>query len=115
MFNCFRLNNGALNYFFFVPQQTLYGNIDIGHVKTNRLDKPVKARYIRFIPVDWEGDMPCLRVEAYECIPRKGMEKERFLNLFFELIFVSSGKAAITVFFIRCLRDVPKTFNFIYL
>ena len=59
---------------YLTPQQTLYGNIDIGHVKTNKLDKPVRARYIRFIPVSWKGDLPCLRVEAYECIPRKGIK-----------------------------------------
>ncbi|XP_066925498.1 uncharacterized protein [Clytia hemisphaerica] len=51
--------------------QVLFGNIDGSTKKLNELKPPVIARYIRFLPKKWEGDLPCMRVEAYECLPRK--------------------------------------------
>ena len=59
--------------------QTFFGNIGIDHTKKNVLKPHVKARFIRYIPEEWDGDFPCMRVEAYECVPRKG---NQFYSLF---------------------------------
>ena len=53
------------------------GNKDNGTVKNQKLRQVVTARYVRFLPKDWNlyssvTSYPCMRVEIYVCLPVKG-------------------------------------------
>ncbi|XP_046839049.1 uncharacterized protein LOC124433295 [Xenia sp. Carnegie-2017] len=52
------------------------GNKDNGTVKNQKLRQVVTARYVRFLPKDWNlysvPSYPCMRVEIYVCLPVKG-------------------------------------------
>ncbi|XP_028403605.1 uncharacterized protein LOC114526261 isoform X2 [Dendronephthya gigantea] len=58
------------------------GNTDNDTVKIKALEPMVIARYIRFIPTDWNfkktspSSYPCMRAEIYECLPVKGSVPE---------------------------------------
>lgn len=51
------------NYF----TQDFTGNTDWGTVVYHELQPPIRARYIRFRPVTWNGHI-AMRVELYGCI-----------------------------------------------
>ena len=42
------------------------GNKDSNSVFTNRISPPMRARYIRFIPIEWHNHIS-MRVEIYGC------------------------------------------------
>ncbi|XP_073259033.1 uncharacterized protein [Porites lutea] len=55
------------------------GNKDSNSVSTNRLSQPIRARYIRFIPIEWHNHIS-MRVEIYGCpgcIAPLGMENKQ--------------------------------------
>lgn len=52
------------------------GNFDNETVIKRFLSHRIFARYIRFNPLAWnEGGFICLRVEVYECLPTKGIDR----------------------------------------
>ena len=55
------------NYISFLLFQVFEGNKDSNSVFTNRLSQPIRARYIRFIPVEWHNHIS-MRVEIYGCL-----------------------------------------------
>ena len=57
---------GRHNYISFLLCQVFEGNKDSNSVFTNRLSQPIRARYIRFIPVEWHNHIS-MRVEIYGC------------------------------------------------
>ena len=52
--------------------QEFDGNIDENSVVYHDLNASITARYIRFLPVEWEGEIS-LRVELYGCVKGKEM------------------------------------------
>ena len=50
--------------------QEFDGNIDENSVVYHDLNPSITARYIRFLPVEWEGEIS-LRVELYGCVKGK--------------------------------------------
>nr|XP_058958801.1 uncharacterized protein LOC131785858 [Pocillopora verrucosa] len=52
------------------------GNTDKNNVVYHDLNPPITARYIRFLPVEWEGEIS-IRVELYGCVKECG----RFLGM----------------------------------
>ena len=54
------------NYISFLLFQVFEGNKDSNSVFTNRLSQPIRARYIRFIPIEWHNHIS-MRVEIYGC------------------------------------------------
>ena len=58
--------------------QEFDGNKDKNSVVYHDLNPPIIARYIRFLPVKWEGEIS-MRVELYGCV--KGKENGFSLKL----------------------------------
>ena len=56
----------GLNYISFLLFQVFEGNKDSNSVFTNRLSQPIRARFIRFIPMEWHNHIS-MRVEIYGC------------------------------------------------
>ena len=52
--------------------QEFDGNIDQNSVVYHDLNPSIIARYIRFLPVEWEGEIS-MRVELYGCVKGKEM------------------------------------------
>ena len=52
--------------------QEFDGNTDKNNVVYHDLNPPITARYIRFLPVEWEDEIS-LRVELYGCVKGKEM------------------------------------------
>ena len=50
--------------------QEFDGNIDQNSVVYHDLNPSIIARYIRFLPVEWEGEIS-MRVELYGCVKGK--------------------------------------------
>ena len=50
--------------------QEFDGNKDKNNVVYHDLNPPIIARYIRFLPVKWEGEIS-MRVELYGCVKGK--------------------------------------------
>ena len=50
--------------------QEFDGNKDKNSVVNHDLNPPIIARYIRFLPVKWEGEIS-MRVELYGCVKGK--------------------------------------------
>ncbi|CAH1251741.1 MFGE8 [Branchiostoma lanceolatum] len=50
-------------------EKVFSGNTDKGSHVTNKLDIPIDARYVRFLPQTWEGGI-AMRVEVLSCVPR---------------------------------------------
>ena len=50
--------------------QEFDGNIDENSVVYHDLNPSITARYIRFLPVEWEGEIS-MRVELYGCVKGK--------------------------------------------
>ena len=50
--------------------QEFDGNKDKNSVVYHDLNPPIIARYIRFLPVEWKGEIS-VRVELYECVKGK--------------------------------------------
>ena len=48
------------------------GNEDEKDITFRTLKNPVVARFVRFEPVQWEGDSPCMRVEMFNTEVDKG-------------------------------------------
>uniref|UniRef100_A0A7M5X7V4 Uncharacterized protein n=1 Tax=Clytia hemisphaerica TaxID=252671 RepID=A0A7M5X7V4_9CNID len=46
-------------------EKIFYGNHDEHDVTFQTLKNPIMARFIRFLPVFWSGDVPCLRIEVF--------------------------------------------------
>ena len=58
--------------------QEFDGNIDQNSVVYHDLNPPITARYIRFLPVEWNDEIS-MRVELYGCV--KGKENSFHLKL----------------------------------
>ena len=52
--------------------QEFDGNTDKNNVVYHDLNPPITARYIRFLPVEWEDEIS-MRVELYGCVKGKEM------------------------------------------
>ena len=52
--------------------QEFDGNTDKNNVVYHDLNPPITARYIRFLPVEWEDEIS-MRVELYGCVEGKEM------------------------------------------
>ena len=52
--------------------QEFDGNIDQNSVVYHDLNPPITARYIRFLPLEWNDDIS-MRVELYGCVKGKEM------------------------------------------
>ena len=52
--------------------QEFDGNTDKTNVVYHDLNPPITARYIRFLPVEWNDEIS-IRVELYGCVKSKGM------------------------------------------
>ena len=52
--------------------QEFDGNTDKNNVVYHDLNTPITARYIRFLPVEWEDEIS-MRVELYGCVKGKEM------------------------------------------
>ena len=52
--------------------QEFDGNTDKNNVVYHDLNPPIIARYIRFLPVEWNDEIS-IRVELYGCVKSKGM------------------------------------------
>ena len=52
--------------------QEFDGNIDQNSVVYHDLNPPITARYIRFLPVEWNDEIS-MRVELYGCVKGKEM------------------------------------------
>ena len=52
--------------------QEFDGNIDENSVVYHDLNPLITARYLRFLPVEWESEIS-LRVELYGCVKGKEM------------------------------------------
>ena len=50
--------------------QEFDGNTDKNNVVYHDLNPPITARYIRFLPVEWEDEIS-MRVELYGCVKGK--------------------------------------------
>ena len=50
--------------------QEFDGNTDKNSVVYHDLNPPITARYIRFLPVEWEDEIS-MRVELYGCVKGK--------------------------------------------
>ena len=50
--------------------QEFDGNTDENRVVYHDLNAPITARYIRFLPMKWEGEIS-MRVELYGCVKGK--------------------------------------------
>lgn len=46
-------------------EKIFQGNYDQDTVQTNRFARPFLARFIRVVPLEWNNDLPCLRLELY--------------------------------------------------
>ena len=53
--------------------QEFDGNIDKNSVVYHDLNPRITVRYIRFLPVEWEGEIS-MRVELYGCVKGKEMD-----------------------------------------
>ena len=51
--------------------QEFDGNTDNNNVVYHDLNPSITARYIRFLPVEWEDEIS-MRVELYGCVKGKG-------------------------------------------
>ena len=52
--------------------QEFDGNIDQNSVVYHDLNPPITARYIRFLPLEWNDEIS-MRVELYGCVKGKEM------------------------------------------
>ena len=52
--------------------QEFDGNIDQNSAVYHDLNPPITARYIRFLPVEWNDEIS-MRVELYGCVKGKKM------------------------------------------
>ena len=52
--------------------QEFDGNTDKNNVVYHDLNPPITARYMRFLPVEWEDEIS-MRVELYGCVKGKEM------------------------------------------
>ena len=66
-----------LNFHF----QVFYGNDDAKDVTFQTLKNPIMSRFVRFQPIMWTGDVPCLRVEVFNTSLTKGNQGVSFSNL----------------------------------
>ena len=57
-------------YFTSFIMQEFDGNTDEKSVVYHDLNAPITARYIRFLAVEWEGEIS-MRVELYGCVKGK--------------------------------------------
>lgn len=73
--NTWFLNYSSLLVFYYYFKQDFIGNTDWATVVYHGLQPPIRARYIRFRPVAWNGHI-AMRVEIYGCI--KGNIKRPF-------------------------------------
>ena len=64
------LNKNTQHLFTSLMMQEFDGNIDENSVVYHDLNPPITARYIRFLPVEWEDEIS-LRVELYGCVKGK--------------------------------------------
>ena len=71
-------------YFTYFIKQEFDGNTDKNSVIYHDLNAPITARYIRFLPVEWNDEIS-MRVELYGCV--KGKENSFHLKL---IIIVSN-------------------------
>ena len=71
-------------YFTSFIKQEFDGNTDKNSVIYHDLNAPITARYIRFLPVEWNDEIS-MRVELYGCV--KGKENSFHLKL---IIIVSN-------------------------
>ena len=55
--------------------QEFTGNSNMSTVVSHELNPPIKARFIRFRPLEWNGHI-CMRVELYGCT--QGMTNTSF-------------------------------------
>ena len=65
-------------YFTSFIKQEFDGNTDKNSVIYHDLNAPIPARYIRFLPVEWNDEIS-MRVELYGCV--KGKENRFHLKL----------------------------------
>lgn len=50
------------------PQQSFVGNVNPEAVVQNKLSQPVRTRFLRFVPLDWNpSGWMGLRVEVFGC------------------------------------------------
>ena len=66
------LNKNTQHLFTSLTMQEFDGNIDENSVVYHDLNPSITARYLRFLPVEWEGEIS-LRVELYGCVKGKEM------------------------------------------
>ena len=60
--------NFQISLFFFFFCQAFPGNVNSDSVVRHDLQHPVIARYVRFVPLDWNGEGRIgLRIEVYGC------------------------------------------------
>ena len=66
------LNKNTQHLFTSLMMQEIDGNIDENSVVYHDLNPSITARYIRFLPAEWEGEIS-MRVELYGCVKGKKM------------------------------------------
>ena len=71
MYRAFYIKTNKI-YFTSIMMQEFDGNTDQNSVVYHDLNPSITARYIRFLPVEWEDEIS-LRVELYGCVKGKEM------------------------------------------